>query len=178
MQPHINSPDKLAQLLSEKVQKRFWSKVRIGGLDECWNWSTATIKGYGRFGIRSGWNEFSHRMAWISTHKMTPPEDKPFVLHSCIGNRMCCNPVHLRCGTAQDNVDDRTNQGRERHPEHHRPGLKGSRSPRAKLTDSDVLTMRSIYSPKKFTAKMIAKIFGISLGNTYAILHRKAWTHI
>jgi len=93
-----------------KLAQRFWSKIRVVGLDECWEWRAGlTEKGYGWFGV-SGHAKRSHRIAYELTRGPIPPGMK--VCHSC-DNRKCCNPCHLFCGTDQDNMDDMKAKGRQ-----------------------------------------------------------------
>ena len=39
-------------IFSPEVQERFWAKVSKGGPNDCWEWTAATTKGYGRFFTR------------------------------------------------------------------------------------------------------------------------------
>ena len=48
----------------------------------------------------------------------------------------------------------------------------------SKLTESDVLEMRSLYSTGRYTYKYIGKLFGISGGHASKIINKKAWPHI
>lgn len=44
------------------------------------------------------------RIVCAMAHGENPP-DKPMALHSC-NNKPCCNPNHLRWGTAKENTAD------------------------------------------------------------------------
>jgi len=84
------------------MERRFWSKVDIRKLDECWNWKRSKRGGYGKF-----WADKevgAHRYAYESYYKVKIPKGK-MVLHKC-DNRACCNPKHLYLGNAQDNMND------------------------------------------------------------------------
>lgn len=89
---------------------RFWSKIGMGGVDECWEWKASTdTSGYGRFKIASYLQCRAHRVALIAS-QMREPEGK-LALHHC-DNRKCCNPHHLYFGTVQDNANDKVARGR------------------------------------------------------------------
>lgn len=60
----------------------------------------------------------------------------------------------------------------------HRPNIFGEKSPNAKLKESDVLRIRSIYSSKKTTHKQIANEFNVSKSLVEVIVNRKAWKHL
>ena len=82
----------------KRVKELFWSKVRVAGLDDCWEWTASlTVNGYGRFssGRNYGVPQHSNRTVWHLTHGLIPPGLD--ILHSC-DNRKCCNPTHLRLG--------------------------------------------------------------------------------
>lgn len=96
--------------LTEKDADRFWSKVTIGLVDECWEWQAYRgPKGYGQFGIGRNRLEKSSRVAWALTHDGVFPE--LCVLHSC-DNPPCCNPKHLFLGSRKNNNDDMQSKGR------------------------------------------------------------------
>lgn len=100
------------QFTNEEIT-RFWSKVAIYWPRACWLWKAAKCNnGYGSFSTRS--REFrTHRIAYY-LHYGTDPQQL-LVIHSC-DVRACCNPIHLRLGTQQDNMDDCTLRGRRNWP--------------------------------------------------------------
>lgn len=64
--------------------------------------------GYGRMFV-AGRNPMVHRLAWELANGPIPEGMK--VLHTC-DNRRCCNPEHLKLGTAKDNARDRVDRKR------------------------------------------------------------------
>lgn len=54
----------------------------------------------------------------------------------------------------------------------------GEKNPRAKVTESDVIEIRRLYSNKEMSLKNIAKQFNVSSGCISKIIHRIRWKHI
>lgn len=140
---------------------RFWSKVDVKRHDgACWEWTgKKTGHGYGifRIGPRDGLvNLCSHRVAYELVHGPVP--EGLFVLHSC-DNRPCCNPAHLRAGTAQDNSDDAVERGR-------------TRTGTAKLSHDDV---RFIRDNPQISGKEMAERFGVVKSTISMLRSRKTY---
>lgn len=134
----------LPTYFSDSVKARFWSKVDVRGPDECWEWQTFTCrKGYGRFWMNHETFR-AHRIA-LAIHTSTSPRENEFACHSC-DNPKCCNPLHLRWATHEENMRDARERGRlwgkgakkfckrghEQTPENKRPE-KGKRLGRCKI---------------------------------------------
>lgn len=139
-------------ILTDDTIAAFWAYVDVRSNDECWRW-LAGLKdhGYGLFRKR-----FAHRLALGMVSEHIPSEDI-FALHSC-DNPRCCNPHHLRWGTALDNARDRTARDRWRNP-------------RAKITRQIVEKIRAdgrVHSE-------IAAHYGLSKTHVSAIIARKRW---
>lgn len=83
----------------------FWKKVLVGGLEECWLWKEGTFSnGYGRF--KQNYKSLrAHRVA-LTLVRGQAPFGRDLALHSC-HNKLCCNPLHLRWGTHEENMEDR-----------------------------------------------------------------------
>jgi hypothetical protein len=87
----------------------FWAHVDIRGLDECWPWRGQAV-GYGHHYFRSEKRSIAaHRAAYEITKGVI--KKGYLVIHSC-DNPPCCNPQHLRQGTAKDNSMDCVERGR------------------------------------------------------------------
>ena len=99
-------------LIWAQFTNRFWEKVDVGGLDDCWLWKKSVRNdGYGQFcvGGRSGRTIAAHRVAYEIENSHVP--DGKWVLHKC-DNPSCINPKHLFIGTHKDNYDDMRKKGR------------------------------------------------------------------
>lgn len=88
--------------------------------------------------------------------------------HEC-DNPLCVNPDHLMPGTRADNVADMMARGR-----HGGGGVRGEDHPFAKLSESDVLAIRS--DPR--TNRAIAAEYGIDRSTAGDIKRRKIWRHV
>ena len=75
----------------------------------------------------------------------------------------------------RNNPPSGINSGSHLHPET-RPRGEGHAA--AKITSSQVIKIREIYSNKEATQKQIAKHFGISQPLVSAIIMKKLWKHI
>lgn len=139
----------------------FWSKVDRRGDDECWEWTGPYHRnGYGKFhhaptARNDDWH-LAHRLALELTLGRKFSADE-FVLHAC-DNPPCCNPKHLRLGTAADNVKDRERRGRS---------PRGERHYMAKLTDAQVDEIRRRYMVDGPSA--LAQEFGTSRSHIWRL---------
>lgn len=89
------------------------------------------------------------------------------IRHKC-DNRACINPEHLEVGTHRENIGDMISRNRQ---------AKGSRKPFSKLTEADVIEIKSLLS-KGMTNRSIAGIYSIDESVISEIKHKKAWKHV
>lgn len=93
--------------------QRFIENVRIGAAHECWESELTPRKG--SMGYSQIWRDgachYMHRVAYEISHGPIPPGMQ--VLHKC-DNPRCCNPNHLKLGTANDNMVDKAEKKRSR----------------------------------------------------------------
>ena len=83
----------MLELFTEERQKRYWSKVDIRGIEDCWPWlASYTTRGYGQFGFKNKMFN-SHRISWMLFHNKEISKDM-YVRHKC-GESLCQNPRHL-----------------------------------------------------------------------------------
>jgi hypothetical protein len=139
------------------LQIRFWSKVDVRRGNECWPWVAAMrnkSEGYGAFWL-DGRHQPSNRVALLLSGIKVA--DGMVCCHRC-DNPSCCNPAHIFVGTPKQNNDDKLKKDRD---------CKGSKSPNAKLTESDVAFIRSfkpagVKRMKSGLPAQLAEQFGIT----------------
>lgn len=149
------------------VERRFWTKVKIGEPDECWEWQAGkTTRGYGNIGAsRESGTTIAHRIAWMLHHGQQVPAGA-HVLHRC-DNRGCVNPHHLFLGTHDDNMADKARKGRANR-------MPGERNPSAKLTEEAV---REIRAAAGYHGE-IGSRFGVSASTVQSIKVGRIWKHV
>lgn len=141
----------------EVTKNRFWSKVSIGGSNDCWDWVGAKRpSGYGNVRINKQYKS-AHRVSWEIAYG--PIANGLHVLHAC-DNTKCCNPRHLMLGTSTANRIDMERKGRGNH--RHGNRLRGIRNPNGKLTSEQRERIRSLYIRGVTKQSDIARQFGVS----------------
>lgn len=155
----------------EESRIRFWSRVNMAGLDECWPWKGRTNwAGYGSFSA-AGKEWRANRIAVELSDGPIPDGLK--VLHRC-DNPPCCNPRHLFLGTMADNCVDRDTKGRGVPPAR----VFGEATTAAKLTAADVLDIRSRHAAGERAVSIARSYTTVKRGAIYKIINRQRWTHL
>lgn len=150
----------------------FWDLVDIGDLSDCWNYcGFVATNGYGKFWFQQS-KQLAHRLAFLFAYGFL--NRNKFVLHSC-DNRSCCNPFHLREGTAKENTRDMLDRNRQRTIATY---SRGSLNTRAKLNENKVQSILKAYSQGHETYKSLAERYGVTDSNIEFIVKRKTWKHV
>lgn len=152
------------------IAERFWAKVDIRGLDECWEWTGAkTGCGYGQIRVSQRGSPMmpAHRLSWELYNKQEIPGGL-LVCHSC-DNPGCVNPAHLFLGTGSDNKQDSLRKGRD-----HPPRVRGSENGKSKLTEADVYEIRYAFL-RAVPVRRIARLFGVSPRCIGSIKSGRTW---
>jgi hypothetical protein len=154
--------------------QRFWSKVDKRGPDECWEWKAkCNPNGYGQFRVKE--HTTAHRVSWELTNGPIP--EGLYVCHRC-DNPPCVNPAHLFLGTAQDNARDMVKKGRDRASVCPESIVRGEKVGSAKLTNEQVIRIRSDYAGGGISCRELAAKYGVNRGTIRAVLTRKQWAHL
>jgi hypothetical protein len=156
--------------------QHFWDGVKIGGPDECWLWTRSPCtSGYGivsLFGRRSnGHKSASPRR--IAYYLFTGQEPGLKQIHQTCGNRLCCNPKHLRRLSRDEASKLLAKQGVFKSNKKRR----GSKQHNAKLTEADIPIIRALFKEGKYASE-IAKTYKVATVTLYRIKNGKIWTHV
>jgi len=176
--------------ISEADIARFWTYVDIRGPEECWPWLGGPHwdkETYGVFHF-NGRQAAASRVAFLAYNKR---DAWPLmVLHSCDW-KPCCNPSHLSAGTHKQNAIEvwkrlrptvkpegviRDESKKILNPHYFK--RRGSSHRSAKLTEENVISIRSRYPAGDESMMDLAKEFGVTQHTIYAILRRIIWKHI
>jgi hypothetical protein len=103
------------------------------------------------------------RIAWEVANGPIP--DGVCVLHNCPGgdNPLCVNAEHLFLGTQLDNIDDMARKGR---------------SPNRKLTDDEILAVRSRYAAGGISQQKLADEYGVHQTCISGIVRCHRWKYV
>ena len=149
------------------IEQRFWLYVDRLGPNDCWEWTGALgPNGYGRVSTKNNPDMIASRVSYELT-KGEIPKGR-VVMHSC-DNRKCVNPAHLSVGTYLENTHDMIGKGRAVHNP-----MQGVKHPRSKLTESDVLTIRS----SNESNGVLSKRYGVAKSTIDHVRLRITWRHI
>lgn len=152
---------------------RFMQKVEKLSNDECWLYVGGKDKdGYGLFQFAVKKTIRAHRYSY-EIYKGNIP-DGILVCHSC-DNPPCVNPKHLFLGTPKQNVEDCVKK--DRRCKIRESYNIGASHPRSKITETQVLEMRSLMKDGA-SKKDMAKKYGISQSSAFDINCRRSWKHI
>ncbi len=146
------------------LSDRFWPKVNRNGANGCWLWTGAIRNdGYGAIHLGERRMARAHRVSFMLAFGELPAAPLE-VCHRC-DVRACVNPAHLFLGTRKDNMADCKAKDRQ---------VRGERNGKSKLTDPEVIAIRTAAG----THKAIAQQFAISRSMVTFIRTNKNWTHL
>lgn len=77
-----------------------------------------------------------------------------------------------------ENLEWMTHADNNRHAAPVIPRIKGTNKSNHKLSDEQVLSIRSRYVPRQVSLKALAEEFGVSMQTVHAIVHRRKWKHL
>lgn len=132
---------------------------------DCWLYlGRHEKKGYGVIDIGDK-SYLAHRVSY-ETH-IGPIPNGLCVCHSC-DNPTCINPEHLWLGTSYQNIQDAKQKG------HFKNIHDGELNGRAKLTSSDVMTIRDLRS-KGMKLSSLAEKFNVAASTIGYVIYGGTW---
>ena len=135
--------------------------------DECRDWPFSQKgNGYGQIAVNYH-KTTPHRVICLWEYG-EPPSEKYHAAHSC-GNRICCNPRHLRWATAKENIADKIKDGTQ---------TSGDTCPVSKLNSAQVIKIKKLISTGDHTLSQIGRDFEVSLGTIWDIKAGKTWRSV
>ena len=161
--------------MKKSLAERFVEKTHRDPVTGCLLWTGAIdSSGYGSLGFQ-GKVVGAHRVAFFLVHGRWPT---PCALHRC-DTPACVDVTHIFEGTNADNSADAVAKGRarggsgKRHWSHLYPEmrLRGERNHRAKLTEAQVIQIRSMPG----TRREVAAIFGVSSSTIKKVRTGSTW---
>lgn len=156
---------RVRKMTAEELRAAFEESHVKEPMSGCWLWTgTSTKMGYGVIA-----KNYAHRLSY-RWHIGEP--GKLHVLHRC-DNPPCVNPAHLFIGTQQDNNNDKLAKGRAAGG-----SMKGEAHPSRKLSESDVLAIRSEYATGDKNQSRLARKYGVRQGTIWQIVNRNSWRHV
>lgn len=152
---------------NKPVEKsKFLKRVEI--TNNCWIWRGGKrVREYGSFDL-DGKTQLAHRVSYQLFIGEIPTG--MLILHKC-DVPSCVNPNHLYIGNQLDNMNDATK--RKRFP----PRI-GEGNGRAKLTEKDVLVIRSDFKGTPVSARKLGEKYSVTKEAIMAIIKRKSWKNI
>ena len=153
--------------VAPSTRARFLSKITPpADSTACWLWSGGLgDTGYGYFYL-DGRMVRPHRVAFQWFVGTVPSGH--CVCHHC-DVRPCVNPAHLFAATSVENQRDMRRKGR---------ASRGEARWNARLTATDVQTIRARYAAGRVTHQALADAFGVALMTVNGVLRGRRWGHV
>jgi len=86
---------------------------------------------------------------------------------------------NLKWGTRSDNQKDSLKHGTHRFQKtdyiRYQPNTRGSKHGMSKLNNNEIIKIRKLFKEEILTQREIAKIFNVSQGTIWFIIHKKTW---
>lgn len=155
-----------AELKSVDIYVRLKKYIKIDQDSGSWIWTGCQYSnGYGLIGY-NGKNVLIHRLIYELFVGSIP---KNMCVCHINDVKLDISPQNLFLGTAQDNITDKVNKGRQ---------ARGEKHGNSKLTELKVLEIRSLYSMGNYSHRELGKMFGVDRVTVRGITTGKQWKHV
>jgi hypothetical protein len=138
--------------------------------NDCLNWrGPVNSSGYG---MATGFGSAptgTHRLAWLCANRKRETEKGLHVRHGAKCCKTCCNPEHLKIGTAAQNNRDQVEHGKS---------LVGSAHPRAKIDEATALAIFASRNDTGLSINERAEQFGLSRTAIKSIDEGQSWSSV
>jgi len=152
--------------------RKFFSLFNIADYSQCWEWQgSLSVARYGQisFGsIKTRSAMRAHRLSFMFFNGPIP--EGHCVCHRC-DNPACVNPHHLFAGVDAENAKDMFDKKRHRPPS-------GESNGHARLTETQVLTIRRSYAEGGMTHRQLAAMYGVDTSHITKIMRGQKWKHL
>lgn len=165
----------VGQAKSVPLLNRFWQKIQrcdhgTNCIYCCWPWLAAFNEhGYGVISIKNApgiTSPLAHRISWeLWNKRQVPPE--LHVNHHC-DCPPCCSPMHLYCGTQEENMHDAARRHRT---------IQGEQCIQAKLCEQDIPHIFQMHAQGMFL-KDIATHFSVNRATIGDVVNHRTWKHV
>lgn len=164
--------------MSDEELNVWFINQKIEDENGCWNWTGVINGGYGQVNIKAK-RTLVHRYS-LQLYIGRPISQSLEVRHMC-HNTKCFNPLHLKEGTHSENMRDMVEAGRQAKGLFlsskligiKRNSAHGEKNGRAKLSNVQVLEIRSLFSTKNDSE--LAKMFNVTKTTISYIRSGKSW---
>lgn len=149
---------------------RYFAKIdRSAGWDACHPWTGGKgSDGYGTFRLSTDETIRATRFGWSLAYGYLP--EGWGVLHHC-DTPLCQNPLHWFPGTNADNMADKLAKRRQAR-------LRGESNGQAKLTEADVIDIRSRYTGRRGEQIALAREYDVTATAIRLVVKGRAWRHV
>lgn len=149
-------------------EPRAWLERHAAQVDDtaCLTWPfTRTVDGYAVLSDRSRGRGLKAYREMCRLAHGEPPTARHQAAHNCgNGHLGCVNPAHLRWDTPKGNMADKVVHGRNN---------RGTKNPKAQLTEAQVLEIRSLDGIESISS--MSRRFGISRTSVRYVIERRNW---
>jgi len=162
------TPGKQQQYVGRGELAWYWDRVALPDANGCMLWlGSKSLGGYGRLIINKK-PIMAHRVALLYAEGPPADPERCEAAHSC-RNTHCVAPLHLRWATHAENMGDKLRDGTHQ---------MGERNHQAKLTDAQVIEIRTLFAGGGITKAELARKYEVAPSRIWLIVNGLQWSHL